>query len=769
MVDLSGQLQIAYETAAHRIVHRIYSYDQVNNALQIVSETSPLDVGGEANHPHLLVSPTDNSISVFWVNQSISPAKISVRTRDTMGVWSDQENISQFPVWTSNFFGKNIDQGPSGFIDSSGFRHIVYMENYDQTGNYGKVHYVNNTSGVWTDTGLNSYTHDPALAVNSVGDLFVLGHGHPQSTTSVPDCKIETNMCVVSRQGGVWGEQNLLLKAAGTDNYDTSPSVKWSAVGWNRPETVEFVFSNVPSGNYNTPNLVYGQIQINGVVPTPTPPPPTPTSVPLPTPTEIPLPTPTDLPMPTPTNIPMPTPTDVPLPTPTDLPLPTPTAVPTSVPTPTPLMGPGNGLYFDGVNDEVRGPIYPGSNESQTMEVWVRPNINNAYGIVLSTRNDGDDQGWIIELRNGQAEFWVADTAGVDTNLLHTGVTMTANQWYHIAATYDQSTQLGQLFVNGVPSQSKNMGVLSVGPLTRMGTFGAYASFNGMADEVRISKGIRYTGAFVPDNLPYTSDQNTAVLLHFDETNGQDVIDWSGKGVNLVLGRDNSVETFDPVRGVSNAPLSGVVVPTPTLVPTPIPTAVPTPTTVPPTPTPTAIPSASTVTLQVTSGLDDVNENGTAFSATDNPTWLGNSQSATASYTGLRFTGVNIPKGATITSAKLQVYSPSSQWIGLSMNMYLDNSGNSLAFSSTSKPSQRSLTTGYVTHSSNTNWTASTWITLDEMASVVQSVVNRTDWQTGNSLAVIVKGTGSAWSRKMISSYESSPINSAKLVISYNQ
>jgi len=50
---------------------------------------------------------------------------------------------------------------------------------------------------------------------------------------------------------------------------------------------------------------------------------------------------------------------------------------------------------------------------------------------------------------------------------------------------------------------------------------------------------------------------------------------------------------------------------------------------------------------------------------------------------------------------------------------------------------------------------------------VVQEVVNRGDWASGNSLSVILKGTGSAWGRKFVRSYNGSAANAPKLVITY--
>jgi hypothetical protein len=265
MIDQSGALHVAYWVTGDHIVHVAYTYDGGENTLTQVSAPTQLDAQGVvANHPSIAVSPLDNSLTVAWVSQS-SPAKILARTRTSAGVWGGVEVVSTAAVWTSPNSGINIDQGPSLVIASDGAKHLVYMENYDLSGDYGRVHYVVKTGSGWTDQALGIYTHDPALATTSAGNLYVIGHGHPKNMIAYgggSPCLDMRDMCYMKKNGdGTWGAPQLLAAHTGaSDSFDASVSVKWGVVGWNRSETIEFVFFRVLNNDYSNPTIYYARI-----------------------------------------------------------------------------------------------------------------------------------------------------------------------------------------------------------------------------------------------------------------------------------------------------------------------------------------------------------------------------------------------------------------------------------------------------------------------------------------------------------------------------
>jgi hypothetical protein len=264
MVDQSGNLHIAYWSNGNHIVHRAYTYNSSANTLTLVSGPTTVDTAGSANHPAVAVSPVDNSLTVAWVSEATTTRKILARTRSSAGTWGSVETVSTAPVWTSTSAGVNIDQGPSLVVAGDGVKHLVYMENYDGTNDYGRVHYVVNSGSGWTDQALGMYTHAPGIALSSTGQFYVFGHGHPKNAIAYgggSPCRDMKDMCYIKKSGsGAWGAPQLLIAHTGTNSFDASASVKWGVVGWNRPETIEIVFFRITNGDYSNPTLYYARM-----------------------------------------------------------------------------------------------------------------------------------------------------------------------------------------------------------------------------------------------------------------------------------------------------------------------------------------------------------------------------------------------------------------------------------------------------------------------------------------------------------------------------
>lgn len=237
--------------------------------------------------------------------------------------------------------------------------------------------------------------------------------------------------------------------------------------------------------------------------------------------------------------------------------------------------------------------------------------------------------------------------------------------------------------------------------------------------------------------------------------------------------------THTPVPTATPRPTATpTLVPTATLIPTITPTRIPTATLAPtatqaPSVTPKLTPTATPATgvsqflARANNSLADVNQDGSSLDPRKRELWIGTGKYPENSYTGLHFANVSIPRGAKIINAYVEMYTMSDQWHYLRYYLYAENIGDATNFTNSNLPANRSLTSQSVTHESNVKWFKGRWNRLDEMAPVVQEVVNRADWNSGNNLNIILKGVGNPWDRKFVASYDQSPAHAPKLTITY--
>lgn len=401
---------------------------------------------------------------------------------------------------------------------------------------------------------------------------------------------------------------------------------------------------------------------------------------------------------PTPTPTPTPTPVSTPTSTPTASPTTLPTATPTPATTPTPTPTPVNTPIPDGI-------VLNSSFETGSFANW-----SSSATQIQATAHSGS---FASQATNNDA--YVSQNIA---SRLQAGVPYQLSAWVRV-------TQAGTSW--GKPT-------LRISKYQDLGTaeYGQIQPLNSVAagwQQLILNK------TFTTTDLA----SNVFVGVRNFGFNGIGVID------------DVSVIALGSVPPTSTPTPMPTPTPPPTQTPPPTPTPAPTPT---PVPTPTPPPQEATISLTGTL----FNQDGSTYSTNNN--WIGTGSSTSSSYLGVRFTGVSIPKGKTIVSAVLQVRASRTKWIPLSFNMYAENVGNSAAFSSSATPANRSIDSSIrVSHSSDVRWNSGTWYSFAESKHLLQPIVNRSDWATGNSMSLIIKGSGTQFGTKDISA--------AKLVVTY--
>lgn len=113
---------------------------------------------------------------------------------------------------------------------------------------------------------------------------------------------------------------------------------------------------------------------------------------------------------------------------------------------------------------------------------------------------------------------------------------------------------------------------------------------------------------------------------------------------------------------------------------------------------------------------------------------------------GLRFQNVMIPRGAVITSAYIQFQADEVSSGQSSLTIRGQSDGDPIAFAANANDiSSRPLTTA------STKWNPPSWAAVGEagpdqrtpdVSSVIREIVSRDDWQSGNSIVIIITGTG---------------------------
>lgn len=150
----------------------------------------------------------------------------------------------------------------------------------------------------------------------------------------------------------------------------------------------------------------------------------------------------------------------------------------------------GSAINFDGKDDHISfqhpSQFDFGGTKNFTFETWVKPNVANATGRIFAKHNTGIAGQYMFSLSNGRVSFHreVAPWGFTGNTVL------AANQWYHLAVSYDGTSM--RIYVNGVLDNSmiSTGGAASNSTWVTMGCsyhFGSPANFlNAQMDELRI-------------------------------------------------------------------------------------------------------------------------------------------------------------------------------------------------------------------------------------------------------------------------------------------
>ncbi|MGB5553697.1 MAG: GEVED domain-containing protein, partial [Flavobacteriaceae bacterium] len=178
----------------------------------------------------------------------------------------------------------------------------------------------------------------------------------------------------------------------------------------------------------------------------------------------------------------------------------------------------------------------------------------------------------------------------------------------------------------------------------------------------------------------------------------------------------------------------------------------------------------TTITTQVSQGSDDAEErvsNGN-MDLTSSDLEL-TSDGGTNQLVGIRFQNISIPQGTTIVSASIQFTTDETDAGNTSVTIRGEDTNNASMFvNSNNNISNRTLTTASVSWNNIPSWNSvgqsgPNQITPD-LTSIVQEIVNRGGWTSGNSMVFVITGSG----ERTAESYNGSSTQAPVLSITTN-
>lgn len=187
----------------------------------------------------------------------------------------------------------------------------------------------------------------------------------------------------------------------------------------------------------------------------------------------------------------------------------------------------------------------------------------------------------------------------------------------------------------------------------------------------------------------------------------------------------------------------------------------------------TVVACNKTAVARVNLGTDDAEERvstgGMTTSQTGtNPIQLTKQGTSNEQIVGVRFQNIQIPQGATIVSSELEFRIRSTNSAAASLTVYGQAVDDAATFAGTNfNISSRAKTTASVAWNNLPNPAAGQALTTPDLTAIVQEVVNRGGWASGNDMAFIIQAQGTASGPRNVEAYETSPGRAPYLRITY--
>jgi len=226
--------------------------------------------------------------------------------------------------------------------------------------------------------------------------------------------------------------------------------------------------------------------------------------------------------------------------------------------------------------------------------------------------------------------------------------------------------------------------------------------------------------------------------------------------------------TFTATKSPTATSTAVPFTPTATATNTAAPTVIFQPTSTPVTPVVVSN-GGNSVDIRVAKGSDDVEENSSGRMST-NSSDLELIYDNNTQVVGIRFTGVKIPMGATITNAYIQFKVDEATSKTTNLTIVGEANSNASAFSNTFRNVSKRTRT-----SNSVSWSPQSWLKVGEMgisqrtpnlSPIVQEIVNQSNWISGNSIVMIIVGNNNG--KRVAKSFEGNSAGAPLLHVEFS-
>ncbi|MBC8460545.1 MAG: LamG domain-containing protein [Deltaproteobacteria bacterium] len=152
----------------------------------------------------------------------------------------------------------------------------------------------------------------------------------------------------------------------------------------------------------------------------------------------------------------------------------------------------GFALSFDGVDDYVEVPDHPSLNvtEGLTLEAWIKDSVNASVAFLIKGGQDITKGSYLLYI-TGDFQFETDLHVGGEWQWTPTGTKLKADEWQHVAMTWDGSTMRAyingeEIFLTSIKGKldtTKDPFYIGYTPPN----VGGGGQFKGLIDDVRIS------------------------------------------------------------------------------------------------------------------------------------------------------------------------------------------------------------------------------------------------------------------------------------------